>query len=101
MRFSSSTYAPLNGVLRLDSVDHEALWELLSEEERQKFMKMVGEPASDDLKRLFQSQELAESHKEPWWVSDSTVPTIKTIPQKLLASAQFNPMLLFNVFHLR
>ncbi|KAF8605897.1 hypothetical protein BDV93DRAFT_521242 [Ceratobasidium sp. AG-I] len=89
----------------LDNLNHNALWGLLSEEERQKFTKMISDPASDDLKRLFQSQELAESHREPWWVIEETsaaalVPTIKTIPRMLLASSQFNPMLLFNILHL-
>lgn len=98
-------HASLSKATFLDDLDHNALWEMLSEEERQKFTKMVADPTSDDLKRLFQSQELAESRKEPWWVteeaSNTTTSTIKSIPQKLLALSQFNPMLLFNIFHLR
>jgi hypothetical protein len=98
---SSSLKSP-----RPDGMDHDVLWGLLSEDEQQKFLKIVTDPASEDSKRLLDAQELADSRQEPWWISNEAVsegeaPSIKPMSQSMLAPTPFNPMLLFNVFHIR
>ncbi|KAF8739106.1 neurogenesis, partial [Rhizoctonia solani] len=87
----------------LDKVDHETLWGLLSEEEKQKFTKMLMNPTSEDSQDLLNASRLLENSEDPWWVLDnpldSTLPMVKQIPSTMLAG-KFNPILLFNVFHL-
>ncbi|KAG8690046.1 hypothetical protein FRC09_012161 [Ceratobasidium sp. 395] len=86
--------------LPLDSADHDALWERLTEEEKQKFHEIIANPTSEELKRLLETSELVE---KPWWdfeaVSEGKAPTIRPVPQNMLESTRFNPMLLYNVFH--
>ncbi|KAG8689079.1 hypothetical protein FRC09_012589 [Ceratobasidium sp. 395] len=86
--------------LPLDSADHNALWEHLTEEEKQKFHEIMANPTSEELKRLLETSELVE---KPWWdseaLSEGKAPTVRPVPQNMLESTRFNPMLLYNVFH--
>jgi hypothetical protein len=88
-----------------DKVDHETLWGLLSEDEKQRFTKIVTDSSSEDFKQLLNARVLLEGHKAPWWTSEdpsqATAPALKQVPSSMLASGKFNPLLLFNVFHLR
>ncbi|CAE6532445.1 unnamed protein product [Rhizoctonia solani] len=87
----------------LDKVDHDTLWGLLSEQERQKFTKILMDPASKDSQRLLNTSELLEGHKNPWWTLDDpsqdALPMLEQVPSSMLAG-KFNHQLLFNVFHL-
>ncbi|KAG8748592.1 hypothetical protein FRC12_013831 [Ceratobasidium sp. 428] len=84
----------------LDSADHNALWERLTEEEKHKFHEIMANPTSEELKRLLETSELVE---KPWWdsetASEGKAPVIQHVPQNMLESTRFNPMLLYNVFH--
>ncbi|KAG8683340.1 hypothetical protein FRC08_014335 [Ceratobasidium sp. 394] len=85
----------------IDTADHDTLWGLLTEDEKEKFLQMVADPTSEESKQILDAEELTE---KPWWVSEAVsegkAPTIRSVPQNMLESSQFNPMLLFNVFHL-
>ncbi|KAJ1306690.1 hypothetical protein OPQ81_007682 [Rhizoctonia solani] len=87
----------------LDKVDHDTLWELLSEDERQKFRKMLMDPTSEDSQRLLNDSNLLGDRKDPWWTMDSprqdALPALEQVPSTMLAG-KFNHLLLFNVFHL-
>ncbi|KAG9122374.1 hypothetical protein FRC07_001297 [Ceratobasidium sp. 392] len=84
----------------LDSANYDTLWERLTEEEKQDFLKIIKNPSSEKSKRLFSTKELTE---KPWWESDAApegkAPVIRSIPPTMLESTKFNPMLLYNVFH--
>ncbi|KAG9076096.1 hypothetical protein FS749_012163 [Ceratobasidium sp. UAMH 11750] len=85
----------------IDTADHDTLWGLLTEGEKQKFLQTVADPTSEESKQILDAEELTE---KPWWVSEvvseGKAPAIRPVPQNMLESSQFNPMLLFNVFHL-
>ncbi|KAG8714773.1 hypothetical protein FRC11_007184 [Ceratobasidium sp. 423] len=87
----------------LDKVDHDTLWGLLSEEERQKFTKLLMDPTSGDSQRLLNTSKLLEGHKDPWWTLDApsqdALPTLEQVPSTMRAG-KFNHRLLLNVFHL-
>ncbi|CAE6466864.1 unnamed protein product [Rhizoctonia solani] len=87
----------------LDKVDHDTLWGLLSEEERQKFTRMLMDPTSEDSQKLFNTSKLLEGHEGPWWTledpSPDVLPRINQVPSNMLAG-KFNHLLLFNIFHL-
>ncbi|KAG8734977.1 hypothetical protein FRC10_011141 [Ceratobasidium sp. 414] len=81
----------------LDTVNHDTLWELLTEGERQKFLQMIANPGSDESKQILDAKELTD---KPWWdpeaISEGKAPAIRPVPQNMLGSSRFNPMLLFN-----
>ncbi|CAE6477087.1 unnamed protein product [Rhizoctonia solani] len=87
----------------LDKVDHDTLWGLLSDEEKQKFTKILMDPTSEDSKKLLNTSELLEGHKDPWWTLDDppqdVLPSAERVPPNML-EGKFNHLLLFNVFHL-
>ncbi|KAH7335401.1 hypothetical protein B0J17DRAFT_719934 [Rhizoctonia solani] len=89
--------------INLDEVDHDTLWGLLSDEERQKFTKMLMDPTSKDSQRLLNTSEILEGREDPWWTSDDpsqdALPIVEQVPLNML-KGKFNHMLLFNVFHL-
>ncbi|KAB5594447.1 hypothetical protein CTheo_2078 [Ceratobasidium theobromae] len=88
----------------LDSVDSDTLWELLSEDEKQKFTNAIMNPSSADSKWLFDATELLGGHEEPWWTLEDTSQAIIPNPEfhsGIPASGKFNPLLVFNIFHLR
>ncbi|ELU43482.1 hypothetical protein AG1IA_02494 [Rhizoctonia solani AG-1 IA] len=75
--------------LALHKVDHETLWGLLSEQEKQKFTKMLMNPTSENSQDLLNASRLLENSEDPWWVLDnpldSTLPMVKQIPSTMLA----------------
>lgn len=88
----------------IDSVDSDTLWELLSEDEKQKFTNAIMNPSSADSKWLFDATELLGGHEEPWWTLEDTSQAIIPNPEfhsGIPASGKFNPLLVFNIFHLR
>ncbi|QRV73996.1 Zinc finger HIT domain-containing protein [Ceratobasidium sp. AG-Ba] len=85
--------------INLGITDYKTIWDILTEEEKQRFLQLVADPASDESQRLLDAGSLADT---PWWISDvtsRTAPTTRAIPEGLLKTTQFNPMLLYNVFH--
>ncbi|KAG9081085.1 hypothetical protein FRC06_005837 [Ceratobasidium sp. 370] len=98
MNHPSSAY--LQAHPQTDTTDHDTLWGLLTEDERRKFLQLIANPTSGDSKKILDTEGLTE---KPWWdsaVSEGKAPAIRPLPQNMLGSKQFNPMLLFNVFHL-
>ncbi|CAE6517620.1 unnamed protein product [Rhizoctonia solani] len=87
----------------LDKIDHETLWGLLSEEERQNFTRMLMDPTSEDSQKLLNTSQLLGGHEDPWWTledpSPDVLPIINQVPSNMLAG-KFNHLLLFNIFHL-
>ncbi|CAE6417801.1 unnamed protein product [Rhizoctonia solani] len=87
----------------LDKVDHDTLWGLLSEEERQNFTKILIDPTSEASQNLLNASNILEGHEDPWWILDNdsqdTLPAIKQVPSGMLAG-KFSHLLLFSVFHL-
>ncbi|CAE6458768.1 unnamed protein product [Rhizoctonia solani] len=86
----------------LNKIDHDTLWRLLSEEERQKFTKMLMNPTSEESRNLLNTSKILEDRKDPWWMLDNhsqeVLPAIKQVSSSLLGG-KFNHLLLFNVFH--
>ncbi|CAE7223370.1 unnamed protein product [Rhizoctonia solani] len=88
--------------INLDQVDHDTLWGLLSEEEKQKFTKILMDPASEDSQKLLNTSRLLKG-EDPWWTlsdpSPDVLPIIKPLSSNMLVG-KFNHWLLFNIFHL-
>ncbi|KZP30636.1 hypothetical protein FIBSPDRAFT_814946 [Athelia psychrophila] len=55
----------------LESVQTEQLWEMLTPEERKKFMKALDNPDSELAQQLLASEELESDRMEPWWEAPS------------------------------
>lgn len=51
----------------LDNADPDALWSLLTAEERSKFLSAMGNPSSDLAQQLLNSEELERDKQRPWW----------------------------------
>lgn len=86
-----STLSPksfLTEVPGLDSASPDDLWELLSEEQRAKFIKTMGDPSSELTKQLLASGGLLHQQFTPWWRSqeDPSVkrPAMMKIPRAMV-----------------
>lgn len=55
----------------IESVQTEQLWEMLTPEERKKFMKALDNPDSELAQQLLASEELESDRMEPWWEAPS------------------------------
>lgn len=77
------TYVP-----ELDSVSPDDLWDLLPEEQRSKFLKMVEDPSSEMAQQLLADSGLLHKQFTPWWNSheDPSVkrPTMMKIPRAMV-----------------
>ncbi|KAK7687637.1 hypothetical protein QCA50_008852 [Cerrena zonata] len=62
--------------LDLENITHEQLWSALNPEERDRFMKALGDPSSELTQQLLASDELDKQRIEPWW--DAPDPSIQT-----------------------
>jgi hypothetical protein len=73
-----------NEVPGLDSLSPDDLWDLLSEEQRSKFIKTMGDPSSELTQQLLADGGLLHRQFNPWWKSheDPSVerPTMMEIP---------------------
>ena len=85
----------------LDSVSPDELWNLLSEDQRAKFFKTVGDPSSDLAKQLLADGGFFHKNYTPWWSrEDPTVecPVVMNIPHTVVEKLPNNgPSLLYNI----
>ncbi|PPQ91495.1 hypothetical protein CVT25_013752 [Psilocybe cyanescens] len=63
----SSDLAKRFETVDLDSLSPDALWSMLTEGERAKFMKAFNDPTSELAQQLLSSEQLEKEIKEPWW----------------------------------
>ena len=61
-----------------DSISTSELWELLSVEERNKFLGTIKDPQSGPAKELLRSVELDIGSVLPWWDADESIPSISS-----------------------
>lgn len=61
-----------------ESATPDALWAMLTSEEREKFMKALDNPNSELAQQLLASEELGSDSLEPWWEA----PSLEMISQK-------------------
>ena len=94
-----------------DSISTSELWELLSVEERNKFLGTIKDPQSGPAKELLRSIELDIGNVLPWWDADESIPSISSkrygkipemvrIPTPLLSrpvGPDSGPPLLYNI----
>jgi len=88
----------------IDAISTEDLWELLSPEQRQKFLKALQVPSSELAQQLLASEKLQQDIREPWW-DDKNIdgvgylrPTMMSIPARMLQAPPGNgSSLLYNI----
>jgi len=83
-------------------VSPDDLWNLLPEEQRNKFLKAMGDPSSDLAKQLLADGGLLHAQFTPWWRNheDMTVecPTVMSIPRAMVENMSSDgPPLLYNI----
>ena len=86
----------------LDSVPPDELWDLLPEEQRAKFLKMMEDPSSDLTEQLLADGGFLHKKITPWWRSreDQTVkrPAMISIPHAMVERMPSDgPSLLYNI----
>ena len=96
-RLTSSTDLPV-----LDSVPPDELWDLLPEEQRSKFLKMMEDPSSGLTEQLLADGGFLHKKIAPWWRSreDQTVrcPAMMSIPDVMVERMPSDgPSLLYNI----
>jgi hypothetical protein len=79
-----------------DVVSTEELWALLSEEQREKFMKALQAPTSELAQQLLASEELDQDLREPWWKNTDAEEHRPKMPP-----AVEGPSLVYNIFAIR
>jgi len=55
------------GNLDIESASYDELWASLTTAERDRFLKVLGDPQSDLAQQLLASEELETAHMIPWW----------------------------------
>src|ERR1700692_4424000 len=68
------------------SISSDALWSMLTLEDREKFMKALENPSSELAQRLLASEELESERLEPWWEAPSADDDTQTSPPKWYGS---------------
>lgn len=86
----------------LDFVPPDELWDLLPEEQRAKFLKMIEDPSSDLTEQLLADGGFLHKKITPWWRSreDQTVkrPAMISIPHAMVERMPSDgPSLLYNI----
>ncbi|KAF7329937.1 hypothetical protein MKEN_00257600 [Mycena kentingensis (nom. inval.)] len=80
--------------LDLESTDADQLWDMLTPEEREKFVKAMQDPSSELAAQLLASEEPAP----PWWtVDDGARPDPIRIPDALKKPNRSGPPLIYNI----
>jgi hypothetical protein len=54
-----------------DDLSEEDMWEMLTLEEREKFVKAVEDPVSELAQRLLRSEQLDVAIEQPWWTTEA------------------------------
>ncbi|KDR80603.1 hypothetical protein GALMADRAFT_222197 [Galerina marginata CBS 339.88] len=96
----------------LDSLSPDALWSMLTPEERKKFTKAFDDPTSELAQQLLSSEQLEKEIQEPWWeaptVDDSetiddivrrhgTRPDLMSIPTSMVKPIPTGHPLVYNM----
>jgi hypothetical protein len=55
--------------MSVDSAPYEEIWQMLSEDEKKRFMHALRDPGSELTQQLLASDEMEQSMIEPWWMS--------------------------------
>ena len=89
-------------VLVVESVSPDELWNLLPEEQRTKFLKVMEDPSSDLTKQLLADGGLLHKQFIPWWRDreDTAVklPVMMDIPRAIVERVPNDgPPLLYNI----
>ncbi|KAF8637587.1 hypothetical protein AX17_002656 [Amanita inopinata Kibby_2008] len=92
----------------LDTAQADALWSLLNEKERSKFLKALEDPNSELAQQLLASEELEKDLQNPWWqdidlggTSETTYLTSRPqpilVPSSMVRPSSSLPPLAYNV----
>ncbi|KAM6497019.1 hypothetical protein JOM56_007492 [Amanita muscaria] len=86
----------------LDKADPDALWSLLTAEERSKFLSAMGNPSSDLAQQLLNSEELERDKQRPWWeasgIEDEEGTSSREIEPILIPLSMVKPSSVPNTF---
>ncbi|TFK74959.1 hypothetical protein BDN72DRAFT_892650 [Pluteus cervinus] len=102
------------GSINLDTAKSEALWSVLTPEQRNKFLKAVDNPESELAKQLLASETLEDERRGPWWegstLSEDEIkvdphsghrfgerPSPMKIPVSMVKDPPSGPSLVFNM----
>lgn len=82
----------------------DAIWALLSPEERAKFISAMQDPSSELMQNLLASEQLEKDKSLPWWQDDQNsdgqrgiLPKILTIPSEMRKVYPHSHSLLYNL----
>ncbi|KAJ7576895.1 hypothetical protein C8J56DRAFT_373722, partial [Mycena floridula] len=80
----------------LDSTSADAMWSILSDDERTKFISLLNNPSSELVQSLLASEELDNARRDPWWEDgeDKQKPEMMDIPS---TSPKAGPPLVYNI----
>ncbi|KAF8661330.1 hypothetical protein AX16_001426 [Volvariella volvacea WC 439] len=93
----------------LDSASPDAIWHLLTEEEKRKFVRALDNPDSELAQTLLSSEVLEQAKQTPWWESDDvakgsseprqrgTRPEAIKVPVAMVKPHPTGPSLVFNM----
>ncbi|KAH6916035.1 hypothetical protein BKA70DRAFT_1254575 [Coprinopsis sp. MPI-PUGE-AT-0042] len=90
----------------LESASPDALWSLLTQAEKDRFIKAVNDPSSELAQKLLSEEELHKHFADPWWTclpidrdtdNPSFPPTTMDIPEALLKPVPNRPLLAYNI----
>ena len=91
----------------LESASPDVLWSLLSQAEKDRFMKAVNDPNSELAQKLLSEQEMLKHFTDPWWSGPPPnreeldtrhlPPRTLEIPSALLKPVPNRPLLAYNI----
>jgi hypothetical protein len=55
--------------MSVDSASYEEIWQMLSEDEKKRFVHALRDPGSELTQQLLASDEMEQSMIEPWWMT--------------------------------
>jgi hypothetical protein len=61
-----------------DSLSSDAIWSMLTPEERKEFSKAMGNPESRLAQELLANEQLEKDVDEPWWEASDNLPDSPT-----------------------
>ncbi|TFK39930.1 hypothetical protein BDQ12DRAFT_590462, partial [Crucibulum laeve] len=72
--------------VNLDELSPDALWEMLTPEERKKFMKALDDPNSELAQQLLSSEQLEKEIQEPWWEASGVIDNDEEVGDSIKSS---------------